>query len=1045
MPVSSTKLCCPGNWLPSAIVKPSSDWTAPGARTTMEFLLGYGRKAAAPRAGPAAALEAIMQQEFEIDAVGSEFMPSLTQYDRDLDADEAPRARRDFTPLEVPVGRRGGPKKRSSSLPPSMVRKQAKARIDDWAAYDDTGPSEQMASLTVVNPLPPVKKRRSLLQKARDVGRAHMLPRLTRSESLDVVNGCLTARTPSSDVAQALRDRGRIGSSSTVKITVAFLDTSAIVVTARHDDACRSVLSAAALAIGVGAEYVSSLGLYAYDSDNRCAARHEPDATASSLKNGKVVLAVRLITTLQLEAAARGFRTSAASANEFALARLLHAQAAAYALDERCAAPFSDLVAQDLAALRLWARARRDAATRGLDADDDTLVRPLALTLLATHGVQAFGTGDEGRVREALDSFLRQKALKRDQARVAARTPKKAAKIELEIVEPAAAGERVVSDDGDAPEAAFLATVAAHSRFGAQLFPCAVRRRAPNERIADQACPPRVLAVSKDGAAILSHDLASELQRVPFAKLRRWTRAKAVVSFEAEQPFDCWGPQHARRRSAASDDAKKRRLRRLAALSRGRTSPQQAPTSYFTFFGSAPKPVEAPASLSEDESSDDDLDAPSRRVRFEIDLRGDEGAAREVLRLLDDYAAHDLQADKPRCQYHSIFGPGLPSAHAERVAKATVGTPAALATEGGGALGDRPTVYNALVSAVIRPPRFLYDCRILGPSSFEFNGKRVVRHDLVLRNARGLRLHCSHWRFTDETKRPCVVFMHVAHQCRQVAGSIGSDRFPAQANSASRVQACSYLPVALSLGCSLFALDCGGSGVSDGAHVSLGWHEADDLRIVLLHLRRQVNVSALIVWGHSMGAAAVIYYQGRYLTRKNVTAPRLDACVLDSPYAEFGELARHLVAQNSRAATGGLGKYVAGFTVTRMALDLVLDAIDATCRQLAGLSPLKDLSPMRHASECSAPALFMQARSDRIIALKHVEALANRYGGSRKLAIVDGTHSSLRNGAARQFVARYLAKHVKLPADAAVADGAARNRALELAPWHRARSALPPA
>ena len=116
--------------------------------------------------------------------------------------------------------------------------------------------------------------------------------------------------------------------------------------------------------------------------------------------------------------------------------------------------------------------------------------------------------------------------------------------------------------------------------------------------------------------------------------------------------------------------------------------------------------------------------------------------------------------------------------------------------------------------------------------------------------------------------------------------------------------------------------------------------------------------------------------------------------------------------------------------MTRLALDLVLDSIDATCKQLAGLSPLKDLSPMRHAAECSAPALFTQARSDRIIALKHVEALANRYGGSRKLAIVDGTHSSPRNGAARQFVARYLKKHVRLPEDAAVADGAARDRAL---------------
>ena len=61
------------------------------------------------------------------------------------------------------------------------------------------------------------------------------------------------------------------------------------------------------------------------------------------------------------------------------------------------------------------------------------------------------------------------------------------------------------------------------------------------------------------------------------------------------------------------------------------------------------------------------------------------------------------------------------------------------------------------------------------------------------------------------------------------------------------------------------------------------------------------------------------------------------------------------------------------------------------------------------------------------------------------LAHVDGTHSSPRNGAARQFVARYLKKHVRLPEDAVVADGAARDRALELAPWHRARAALPPA
>ena len=92
-----------------------------------------------------------------------------------------------------------------------------------------------------------------------------------------------------------------------------------------------------------------------------------------------------------------------------------------------------------------------------------------------------------------------------------------------------------------------------------------------------------------------------------------------------------------------------------------------------------------------------------------------------------------------------------------------------------------------------------------------------------------------------------------------------------------------------------------------------------------------------------------------------------------------------------------------------------------------------------------APALFMQARQDRIIALAHVEALANRYGGARKLAIVDGTHSSPRNGAARAFIAQYLKKNVTLPPEGLRPDVGDRDRCLELSPWHRPRSSMPPA
>jgi len=856
-------------------------------------------------------------------------------------------------------------------------------------------------------------------------------------------------------------------------------------------------MSAAALRLGVGAEYVSSLSLYAFSRDG-CDRRIDPATPAGALKKcDALVLAVRLVTGPQRAAALRGFRVDIASTSEYALARLLYAQAVAavmagFPLPPGDRGALRGSTAVRLGALRLWSRARDLAAKKQCATAAADVVRPLAITLLATHGAETFapraafedvGDVSNGVLRD-LDALLVEDERRQAKAAAAPEVPGTSSGgnapagpseteraqlerqgIEIEIVE--SVEDVQYFNDGAKPESDFLELVSSLPLYGAALFPCAVRRRAAGERRdADDDAPKsavanRVLAISREGAAVLTADLRTELQLIPMNKLRRWHAALDSICFESEKPFDHWSPNFLRRRSADGEtQAKRKRLRRLAATARGKVRGRASlggdeaardaggdrakarPKSWTSWatalLGGAEaksereKPLPPPpASLSdeEDESSDSDLEAPMQRVRFELLLVERPGQvgyrSREIVDLLDDYSVFDLVEDRPRCQYHSIFGTGLPMNGTSRVARATVGTSEQMASEGGGALGDQPTVYNALVSAVVRPPRFLYDARLLGPSSFEFGGKRFFRHDLVIRNQHGLRLHCSHWRpaapeHQRAAARPCVVFMH--------------------ANSASRIQACSYLPVALSLGCSMFAFDCCGSGVSDGTYVSLGYHEADDLLVALTHLRKRKDTGPLVVWGHSMGAASVIYYQGRY----RGSYPRIDAAVLDSPYADFEELANHLVKQNSAVATGSLGKYVVGFSLTRMALNLVLESIDASCLQLAKFSPLKDLSPISHAATCVTPALFMQARSDRIIALSHVEGLANRYGGTRKLAIVDGTHSSPRNGAARHFIAMYLKKNVKLPPEAARPDTRNRDRYLELSPWHRPRSALPP-
>ncbi|GFS45675.1 alpha/beta-Hydrolases superfamily protein [Actinidia rufa] len=52
----------------------------------------------------------------------------------------------------------------------------------------------------------------------------------------------------------------------------------------------------------------------------------------------------------------------------------------------------------------------------------------------------------------------------------------------------------------------------------------------------------------------------------------------------------------------------------------------------------------------------------------------------------------------------------------------------------------------------------------------------------------------------------------------------------------------------------VFTFDFSGSGLSDGAYVSLGWHEKDDLKVVVSYLRSNKQISCIGLWGRSMGA-----------------------------------------------------------------------------------------------------------------------------------------------------------------------------------------------
>ncbi len=59
-------------------------------------------------------------------------------------------------------------------------------------------------------------------------------------------------------------------------------------------------------------------------------------------------------------------------------------------------------------------------------------------------------------------------------------------------------------------------------------------------------------------------------------------------------------------------------------------------------------------------------------------------------------------------------------------------------------------------------------------------------------------------------------------------------------------------------------LDCAGSGMSEGEHVSLGYYEKEDLRVMVERLKVQYGLGTFVLWGRSMGAVTALLYAAKY-------------------------------------------------------------------------------------------------------------------------------------------------------------------------------------
>ncbi|XP_015888233.3 uncharacterized protein LOC107423223 [Ziziphus jujuba] len=263
-----------------------------------------------------------------------------------------------------------------------------------------------------------------------------------------------------------------------------------------------------------------------------------------------------------------------------------------------------------------------------------------------------------------------------------------------------------------------------------------------------------------------------------------------------------------------------------------------------------------------------------------------------------------------------------------------------------------------LVNFIIRPPRAEYDPKNdLLDQEFMLKGKWYQRKDLEVKNSRGDVLQCSHYVpivSPEEKPLPCVIYCH--------------------GNSGCRADASEAAIILLPSNITVFSLDFSGSGLSGGEHVTLGWHEKDDLKAVVNYLRADGNVSLIGLWGRSMGAVTSLMY--------GAEDPSIAGIVLDSPFSDLVDLMMELVDTYKIR----LPKFTVKFAIQYMRRAI----------QKKAKFDITDLNTIKVAKSCFVPALFGHATDDDFIRPHHSDRIFDAYMGDKNIIKFEGDHNSPR-------------------------------------------------
>ncbi|CAN6479590.1 unnamed protein product [Victoria cruziana] len=265
---------------------------------------------------------------------------------------------------------------------------------------------------------------------------------------------------------------------------------------------------------------------------------------------------------------------------------------------------------------------------------------------------------------------------------------------------------------------------------------------------------------------------------------------------------------------------------------------------------------------------------------------------------------------------------------------------------------------DQFIKFIIRPPRAEYNPdQYLWETEFTLGGRKFRREDVELRNGRGHTLRCSHYvpsPIPENIPLPCVIYCHGNSGCR------------ADANEAAVVLLRSNI--------TLFTLDFSGSGLSDGQYVSLGWHEKDDLKVVVSYLRNKKDVSCIGLWGRSMGAVTSLLY--------GADDPSIAGMVLDSAFSNLFDLMMELVDVYKIR--------LPKFTV-KMGVQYMRHVIQRKAK-----FDIMNLNCAKVAPKTFIPALFGHATEDALIQPHHSDIIFNSYAGDKNIIKFEGDHNSAR-------------------------------------------------